>query len=230
MAEWYDKNGEFVGWISDDPDDWNTWSDYERKIRLMILEYNEEAFAQGEHQLGFDWVHVYDMVKLLSKINVSYVCDPCLQEMLKFNRKWATWRVCSCRPEDINEKGIQIAEDSFKKADELWEKGQISEAIKHYERAGLYEHPWAYERLGYYYEEGVGGLSPDVKKAIEYYKLGADDDLGDCAFRLGLIYLEGRDGFEQNKEEAYNWIRKAAFLGACNAGNVLGECFENGWG
>jgi tetratricopeptide (TPR) repeat protein len=230
MAEWYDKNGEFAGWVSDDPDDWNSFSDYERRIRNMVMKYNEEAFVLGEHLLGFDLYKVLDMISLLSRINVNYVHDHGLQERLKCIRKWAIWRVCSCHPDNIDEKEVQLAEDSFTKADEMWKKGKTEKAIELYERAGLYGHPWAYERLGYYYEEGVGGLTQDINKAIEYYKKGDDDDLRDCTFKLGLIYFEGRKEVTPNPTEAYKWIRRAAILGACNAGNVLGECFENGWG
>jgi len=42
-----DKDGELVCWMSDDPDDWNSFSDYERKIKRMVLEYNEDAFNLG---------------------------------------------------------------------------------------------------------------------------------------------------------------------------------------
>ena len=170
------------------------------------------------------------MIKLLARINVSYVQSPALQEKLKCTRMWANWRVYSCRPDVPNEKEIEFAEDNFKNAEKLLKSGKTQEAIKLYERAGLYDHPWAYERLGYYYENGIGGLTQDIEKAIEYYELGAEDELEDCVFSLGLIYLEGRKGIIPNREEAYKWIREAALLGTCNSGNVLGECFENGWG
>ena len=59
---------------------------------------------------------------------------------------------------------------------------------------------------------------------------GADDDLGDCAFEIGLIYRDGRKGLEPDLEKANDWIRKASLLETCNAGNALGELLENGWG
>ena len=187
MAEWFDKEGNFGGWISDDPDDWNTFSDYERQISTLVMEYNEEAFAVGEHLLGFDWYKAEDMIRLLGRINVNYTQVPGLQERLKCIRRWANWRLCSSRPDVVDEKEIQFAEESFKKADELWENGKLQEAIGLYEKAGLYGHPWAYERLGYYYEHGTDGLLPDVRKAMAYYEEGADDDSGDCAFASYIL-------------------------------------------
>jgi TPR repeat protein len=230
MASAVGENGGLIAFCSDDPDDWNTWSDYERNIRRMVLEYNEEAFVAGEHLLGFDWYRVLDMIKLLARINVNYTQVLSLQEKLKCIRKWANWRVYSCRPDDVNEHDIQIAENNYKKADKLWKEGKRHKAIEHYERAGLYDHPWAYEFLGHVYDYGLGGITPDIQKALHYYEEGADDDLGDCAFELGIIYREGRKGLEPDLKKAYEWIRKASLLETCNAGNALGELFENGWG
>lgn len=73
MASAVDKNGDLIAFCYDDPDDWNIWSDYERNIREIVLEYNEEAFVAGEHLLVFDWYRVLDMIKLLARININYV-------------------------------------------------------------------------------------------------------------------------------------------------------------
>ena len=53
MSSVVDENGDLIAFYDDDPDIWNSWSDYEMNIRKMVLEYNEEAFAVGEHLLGF---------------------------------------------------------------------------------------------------------------------------------------------------------------------------------
>ena len=37
-----DEKGDLIAWFSDDPDDWNSISDYENRIRRMVLEVNEE--------------------------------------------------------------------------------------------------------------------------------------------------------------------------------------------
>jgi len=234
MAEVLDKDGNLITWFSDDPDDWNSWSDYLRKIRTMVLEYNEEAFVVGEHLLGFDWFKVLDMIKMLARINVNYTQVLSLQERLKCIKMWANWRLASCHPDELDEprlsKESQIADNNYKKAKELWEKGKRHKAIEHYKRAGLYGHPWAYEHLGHIFERGLGGITPNIQKALYYYQEGADDEIGDCAFELGICYRDGCKGLEPDLEKAYEWIRKASLLETCNAGNALGELFENGWG
>jgi tetratricopeptide (TPR) repeat protein len=196
----------------------------------MVMEFNEEAFFYGEHLLGFDWFKVLDMIKLLAKININYVHVPTLQEKLKCIRMWANWRVYSARPDVADETEVQKAEDYYNNAEVLWEKGERDKAVELFEKAGLYGHPFAYKKLGGLYEIGADGLTTDIQKALHYYKLGAEDGFGDCAFKLGLIYRDGLKGLEPNLNEAYKWIRKAALLETCNAGNALGECYENGWG
>ena len=47
-----DEKGDLIAWFSDDPDDWNSFSDYENRVRRMVLELNEELFSAGCHLLG----------------------------------------------------------------------------------------------------------------------------------------------------------------------------------
>jgi tetratricopeptide (TPR) repeat protein len=229
-----DDNGELACWLSDDPDDWNSWSDYERKIRTKVLDYNEEAFCLGEHLLGYDGYEAIKMIKLLSKININYPHHQILKDKLSDIRTLAIMRLNSNHPDEYNDPRFspdwRIGENNYKKADKLWENGKRHKAIEYYERAALYGYAMAYEFLGTIYEQGLGGFTPDIDKAIKYYKEGADDDIGDCAFLLGICYRDGQKGLDVNYAEAYKWIRKAALLETCNAGNALGQCFENGWG
>ena len=229
-----DENGDLIAWLSDDPDDWNSFSDYERKIKRMVLEYNEVAFCFGEHLLGYNSYQALELIKLLAKLNVNYPQHPELKKKLLDIRTLANFRLRSNHPDELDEpmlsQEFRIAEDNFKKAVKLWHQGKRHQAIKHYERAGLYGHPLAYECLGSIFEQGLGGLKPDIKKAIKYYQEGADDEIGDCAFSLGICFRDCIQGLDVNYDEAYKWIREAALLETCNAGNALGQCFENGWG
>ena len=61
-----DESGDFIAWLSNDPDDWNSFSDYERKIKRMVLEYNEVAFCFGEHLLGYDSYQALELCELSS--------------------------------------------------------------------------------------------------------------------------------------------------------------------
>ena len=229
-----DKDGEFVCWLSEDPDDWNSFSDYELKIKRMVLEYNEDAFSLGEHLLGYDSYQPIDKIKLLAKLNVNYPQQQELKNKLLNIRTLANYRLSSNHPDELDaprlSQDFRKAEENYKKANKFWRQGKRHKAIECYERAGLYGHPLAYEFLGAVFEQGLGGFKPDIQKAIKYYKDGADDGIGDCAFSLGICYRDGVQGLDVNFDEAYKWIREASLLETCNSGNALGQCFENGWG
>ena len=227
-----DGNGDLITWLSDNPDDWNTFSDYERQIRRLVLELNEELFCSGEHLLGYNGTNALEYIKLLGNINPNYTSDQNLQEKLHKIRRWANYRLTSCHPdnEDRLFQEVQIANKSYQMARNCWNSGRIEEAIKNFEKAGLYEHPSGYRMLGDIYMDGLGGVQRDIRKAVEYYEIGAEDEIGDCAFILGLLYRDGANGLSPDMELAYKWIRKATLLETCNAGNALGQLFENGWG
>ena len=79
-------------------------------------------------------------------------------------------------------------------------------------------------------KDGFGGVQKDIMKAVEYYEMGAEDEISDCAFTLGILFKDGADGLTPNMELAYKWIREAALLGNHIARKSLGECFEKGLG
>jgi tetratricopeptide (TPR) repeat protein len=227
-----DEKGDLIAWFSDDPDDWNSFSDYENRVRRMVLELNEELFSTGCHLLGYNGTNALDFIKLLGSINPNYTSDPNLQEKLCKIRRWANYRLTSCHPdnEDRLFQEVQIANKSYQMARSCWNSGRTEEAIKNFEKAGLYGHPSGYRMIGDIYMDGLGGIQRDIKKAIEYYEIGAEDEIGDCAFILGILYRDGTEGLSPDYELAYKWIRKAAILESCNAGNALGQLLENGWG
>lgn len=229
-----DDNGDFVGWFSDAPDDFNCFSDYELKIQRMVLELNEDLFNVGSHLLGYDVHNAIEYIKLLGRINPEYISNSNLQEKLYEIRRWSNYRLTSCHPDELDEPRLsqdsQIADDYFNKARTCWDYGCIEDAIKLYEKAGLYDHPSGYRTLGDIYKDSLGGVPRDIKKAIGYYKMGAEDEIGDCAFALGILYRDGTDGLSPDYGLAYKRIREAALLGTFNAGNALGQLLENGWG
>ena len=227
-----DENSDLIAWFSDDPDDWNSFSDYERKIRRMILELNEELFSIGSHLLGYDENNALEYIKLLGKINPEYTPDSNLRNKLREVQRWSNYRITSCHPDDEDRlsQDAQIADESYEIARTRWKSGRVEEAIKHFEKAGLYSHLSGYAMLGTIYKDGLGGVQRDIKKAVEYYEMGAEDGIGECAFALGILYRDGTDGLSRDYDLAYKWIRKATILETCNAGNALGQLFENGWG
>lgn len=229
-----DGNGDFVGWLSEDPDDFYCFSDYELKIQRMVIELNEELFCTGNHLLGYDAHNALEYIQLLGKIKPEYNLDSNLQTKLREIRTWSNYRLTSCHPDELDEPRLsqdaKIADDSYEMARTCWNSGRIDEAIKHFEKAGLYGHLSGYSILGTIYKNGLGGIKRDIKKAIEYYEMGAEDEIGDCAFILGRLYRDGAIGLLPDYDLAYKWIREAALLDTFNASNALGQLFENGWG
>jgi tetratricopeptide (TPR) repeat protein len=229
-----DENGDLIAWFSDDPDDFNSFSDYELKIRRLVIELNEELFSIGSYLLGYDEDNALEYIKLLRRINPNYISVPTIQEKLREIRTCSNYRLTSCHPDELDEprltQNAKIAEDYFNKARTSLSSGRIEEAVNLYEKAGLYGHLSGYSMLGTIYKNGLGGIKRDIKKAIEYYEMGAEDEIGDCAFILGRLYRDGVDGLLPDYDLAYKWIREAALLGTFNAGNALGQLFENGWG
>lgn len=202
-------------------------SDYVCEISRKVLLYNETAFCHGLHLLGFDWYDVKGMCQLLAMIDEESVANPALIGMFKeiqtLAAKIAAFdKACfEAKPENEN---FSKTDEAFKKAEKLWEEGDKNEAVKWYERAGKHGHPWAYITLGNLFCE------VDIQKALKYYKLGVSDGIGDCEFALGLCYRDGCEGLAPNLDLAFKLIREAALQETCNAGNALGECYENGWG
>ncbi len=229
-----DENDGLIAWFSDDPDDFYSFSDYELKIRRLVIELNEELFSIGSHLLGYDENNALEYIKLLGSINPNCISVPTIQEKLHEIRTWSNYRLTSCHPDELDEQrltqGTRIAGDYFNKARACWGSGHIEEAIIYYEKAGLYDHPSGYRTLGDIYKDGLGGVQKDIKKAVEYYERGAEDGIGECAFALGILYRDGTNGLSPNCNLAYKWIREAALLGTFNAGNALGQLLENGWG
>ena len=226
-----DENDGLIAWFSDDPDDFYSFSDYELKIRRLVIELNEELFSIGSHLLGYDENNTLEYIKLLGSINPNYISVPTIQEKLHEIRTWSNYRLTSCHPDELDEQrltqGTRIAGDYFNKARACWGSGHIEEAIIYYEKAGLYDHPSGYRTLGDIYKDGLGGVQKDIKKAVEYYERGAEDGIGECAFALGILYRDGTNGLSRDSDLAYKWIREAALLGTLNAGNALGQLFEN---
>jgi len=202
-------------------------SDYVCEISKKVLLYNETAFCHGLHLLGFDWFDVLGMCQLLTMIDVESVENPVLICMFKEIQTLAS-KIArfdkACFEAEPEKESFSLPEEAFKKAEKCWEEGDKNKAVRLYRRAGMYGHPWAYLTLGNLFRE------VDIQQALRYYKVGAIDGIGDCEFALGLCYRDGCEGLAPNLDLAFKWIREAALQETCNAGNALGECFENGWG
>jgi TPR repeat protein len=91
-------------------------------------------------------------------------------------------------------------------------KGDFTKAVEWWERASGCGHAEATRQLALSYEYGLGA-EENKKKALGLYLKAVE--LGDkyAAYKLGLIYHDGRCGVAVNKTEALKWYRVAVELG-----------------
>ena len=80
-----------------------------------------------------------------------------------------------------------------------------------------------YELGNSYYEK------KDYERAIEYFRLAAEQGHAGAQNRLGNCYKNGQ-GVRHNFIEAVRWYTKAAEQGHAFAQNNLGNCYYRGWG
>ena len=81
--------------------------------------------------------------------------------------------------------------------------------------------------LGYFNEEGIGGLKPDQLLAIDWFRKSAEKYNTSGMTSLGRIYAVGR-GVTPDGEEAMKWLRRAALNQSFEAYMCLSYIYENG--
>ncbi len=110
-----------------------------------------------------------------------------------------------------------------------FEDGKYLTALELAQKAAGAGHPASHTLIGRLYAEGLG-VPKDDKAAADWYTRGAE--LGDvnAAFALGLIYAQGRGGFEKDYAKAAELFETAARTGHPQANYNLGLLFLNGTG
>ena len=83
--------------------------------------------------------------------------------------------------------------------------------------------------LGFCYYGGRGGLVKDEEKAVELYKLAAEQGYAWAQCELGFCYYRGI-GVAEDKKRAVELYSLAAEQGHARAQYNLGLCYENGEG
>lgn len=78
-----------------------------------------------------------------------------------------------------------------------------------------------FNNLGHLYQKGIG-VPQSYKKAIEYYKLGAEKGESYSQYQLGYLYEMGY-GIPKSTEKAIEWYQKAAAQGDEDAKASLAE-------
>jgi len=161
-----------------------------------------------------------------------------------YNNAFAAYRLALIYlyvPEFINgEKGLHyldvaIADGS---ADALIEKAEVlldGAVVKKDEQAGLEllrkaaedKLPYAMNRLGYFYEEGLLVGDADVEKALSYYEQAAELNFPAGINNSGRIYRYGVAG-EPDQEKARAYFEKGVELGFPYAMTELAFMYEDG--
>lgn len=86
-------------------------------------------------------------------------------------------------------------------------------------------YPLASRYLGKMYENGVG-TTKDLRKAVYYYKIAAENGNLECQYALGSAYFFG-NGVATDESLAFNWMHKAADNGYAFAYYALGIFYRS---
>ena len=120
--------------------------------------------------------------------------------------------------------------------DEGGRKPDIASALPWYRKAAAQGDPDALKRLGEMYAEGQCLAYDPVKaeecfrKAVEEYRLAAEEDEDSSAmYGLGLMLINGK-GVDRDVAGAVKWFQKAAELDNDEAQFILAELYADGRG
>ena len=72
------------------------------------------------------------------------------------------------------------------------------------------------------YKYGLG-VGKDIQQAKVYLKKSAMQSYGDAQYELGMMYLEGDEGFAKNSEEAKKLMQDAYLNGTPEAKVILDQ-------
>ncbi len=114
-----------------------------------------------------------------------------------------------------NEKDKAKQTDGYKKA------------LDFYKQAAEDKLPDAYNKLGYFCENGLG-LGKDEAKAAEWYQKGAEAGLPISMYNWAILNEEGRGVKSKNEAEAVKWLYNAAVAGFAPSQLALGERYRGG--
>ncbi|MCR4598235.1 MAG: toll/interleukin-1 receptor domain-containing protein [Acetatifactor sp.] len=112
----------------------------------------------------------------------------------------------------------------------VYEKDKAYEkAFPCFEKAAYLEYANAQKALGVYYENGWG-VTKDEKKAVEWYRKGAENNQSYCFEKVAQIYYFGQLSTEKNVDEAFAWAKKGAESGNAYCMYLVGCMYKNAEG
>lgn len=196
--------------------------------------YFEQYLDKRELDIEKDWTCA---VLLCSQGNIiEYDCNDVFEEasvLIEDDRKALNKEYCR----ELFNKLQVCARYGDRRCQNLlgiwYQFGIVSEpnyqlAIEWYKKSAEQEYESAFFNLGKLYGDGEG-VTQDMKKAAEYFILGAKYNSLDCIYCLACCYFAG-EGVEENKEKAFSLFEKASSLDDPLAKYELYKCYLNGWG
>ena len=117
-----------------------------------------------------------------------------------------------------------MAHDTTKQVQMAYRYAQsydYEKALEHLRIAAQRGYPQAQAQVGYYYQEGLGGVEADPVEAVKWYLRAAEQEIAPAQCNLGLCYQSGR-GVERDIQKAIHWFLRAAKQGDKTAQHNLG--------
>lgn len=96
------------------------------------------------------------------------------------------------------------------------------QALQWFQKAAKQGYAPAQFYSGFLYEFGAKGIQKNEKQAFYWYQKAAKQGIIMAQFRLGLMYQTGK-GTKVDKQQANNWLSKAAIQGHDRAVQALRE-------
>ena len=121
------------------------------------------------------------------------------------------------------------AHKSFNNGLALWQKNEISGAVREFRSSAEAGYADAQVTVGLLYSQGKGGLTKNDVEAARLFRLAADQGNAYAQSNLGQMYGIGI-GVKQDYSEAIKWFRLAAAQGHADAQLRLGLSYDLGRG
>lgn len=114
------------------------------------------------------------------------------------------------------------AEDTAR-GDEAYNRQDVVDAIRWYEKAGKAGHAPAQAKLGYIYDK-----AEENTKAVHWYQLSAKQGNAEGEYGLAQMYISG-EGIKKDDKRAYELLNRAAGQGHIESIILLATSYERGW-
>lgn len=189
------------------------YQDHAKSQFILALLYDEGKHVQKDSQLALMW---YDMaIRNFNKID--YLCeDGVVFQIINVLRQRAeedNWKAKTELDSLLNVGGFgYMFLDDYR-------------ILSHFDRL---DRAYSQFSMGLMFETG-DGAPQNLKEAIRWYTMAAEQGDADAQNKLGVMYAQGK-GVPQDYKEAVAWFSRAAEQGYASAQYNLGLMYANGQG